>query len=142
MERIKIEDWDCYQYAKKRGYEPLIDKHFKIEEPFKRILITEMFGSGNTEAQNLRFYRWIWEHKPHYCEECLRPLREYSSVYCSHILSRGAYPEFAYYPDNVNILCFKHHQQWENGKRETMRIYDRNMRIIRELKNDYNVERK
>lgn len=141
MHKILISNFEEYNFVKSNGYEPLIDRHFKVEEPFKRILIQEMFGSGNTEAQNVKFYRWIWEHKPHYCEECMRPLREYSSVYCSHILTRGAHPEFAYYPENVNILCFEHHNMWEYGDRKRMRIFPGNQIIIKELIKDYNIKR-
>ena len=67
----------------------------------------------------------------------MRPLPEYSATYCSHILTRGAHPEMANDPRNINILCFKHHLIWENGKREQMRIYPANMLRIEELKQDY-----
>lgn len=82
----------------------------------------------------------MWENKPHYCEECMRPLAEYSAVYVSHILTRGANPDMAHDPRNVNILCFRHHAEWENGEREKMRIWAKNQATIEELKKDYKLK--
>ena len=79
----------------------------------------------------------MWANKPHYCEECMRPLAEYSAVYVSHILTRGANPDMAHDARNINILCFKHHSMWENGDRENMRIFAKNQLTIEELKKDY-----
>lgn len=101
-----------------------------------------VFGRGNIPQANERFFRWVWEHKPHRCEECLKPLRNYSAVYCSHILTRGAFPEMAHDARNINILCFEHHSCWENGDKTKMRIYSGNMRMIELMKNEYaNLER-
>lgn len=142
MERIKIEDWDCYQYAKKRGYEPLIDKRFIIDIDTRIDIQQRLFGKGHSPEENERFYRYCWNIYPHVCAECCKPLRQYSAVYISHIKTRGSHPALAHDCRNVNILCFEHHSMWENGNRERMRIYPGNQRIIKELLQDYNVERK
>lgn len=137
MEKIKIEDWDCYQYAKKRGYEPLIDKRFIIDIYTRIDIQQRLFGKGHSPEENERFYRYCWDIYPHVCSECLKPLRQYSAVYISHIKTRGSHPALAHDCRNVNILCFEHHSMWENGNRERMRIYPGNQRIIEELINDY-----
>lgn len=142
MERIKIEDWDCYQYAKKRGYEPLIDKRFVIDIDTRIDIQQLLFGKGHSPEENERFYRYCWDIYPHVCAECCKPLRQYSAVYISHIKTRGSHPQMAHDVRNVNILCFEHHSMWENGNRERMRIYHGNQRIIRELMQDYNIGRK
>ena len=67
----------------------------------------------------------------------MKPLSQYSAVHVSHILSRGAFPEMAKDPRNFNILCLEHHNQWENGKRESMRINRYNEMIICLLRRDY-----
>ena len=127
---------------------PLLpNKFFTLDIKLREQIQKEMFGRcvigrGDIPQANERFFRWIWDHKPHYCEECMKPLRTYSAVYCSHILSRGAHPEMAHDPRNINILCFDHHNQWENGDRKRMRIYPGNQMIIKELENDYNIKRK
>lgn len=147
MERIKIDTVEEYNYVKIRGFEPLLyNKYFRVDIKLREQLQRAIFGNcvtgrGDIMAANERFFRWIWNNKPHYCEECMRPLREYSAVYCSHILSRGAHPEIAHDPRNINILCHRHHEQWEVGNRESMRIYPGNQRIIRELLEDYNIAR-
>ena len=97
-----------------------------------------VFGRGaNIMAANERFIRWGWEHKPHRCEETLKPLANYSAGYCSHNLTRGAHREIAHDPRNINILCFESHNRWENGDRERMTIYPANMRLIELIKSEY-----
>lgn len=97
----------------------------------------KLFGKGHTPAENERFYRFVWDNKPHICEECFRPLNNYSATYVSHILTRGANPEIAHDPRNVNILCPSCHGRWENGDREGMRVYRKNRQIIEKLKQEY-----
>jgi hypothetical protein len=41
---------------------------------------------------------------------------EYSHVFASHILSKGAYPAFRLYPKNIVIKSFDQHRAWENSK--------------------------
>lgn len=148
MEKILLETQQEYDLVKSRGYEPLLtNKYFKLDIKLREKIQKELFGKcvigrGNIPQANERFFRWIWENKPHYCEECMKPLRTYSAVYCSHILTRGGNPEVAHDPRNINILCFEHHNMWENGERKKMRIYPGNQRIINNLIEDYNIKRK
>lgn len=138
MEPYLITERFEYDYAVSRGYEPLIDtKHFRLDIRLRIELQREKFGTGHTPAENEKFYRWVWEHKPHYCEETMRPLPNYSATFVSHILTRGANPEMAHDPRNVNILCFEMHNKWENGDRKGMRIYPASAMRIEELKKDY-----
>lgn len=132
------ERWE-YDYIVSRGFEPLLDtNHFRMDIRLRIAIQREKFGTGHTPEENERFYRWIWEHKPHYCECCMRPLPNYSATFVSHILTRGAYPEMAYDARNVNILCFNHHNCWEHETtRKGMRIYAANLLRIQELKKDY-----
>jgi hypothetical protein len=97
----------------------------------------ELFGTGHTPQENEKFYRWCWDHYPHICAETMRPLRQYSATYVSHILTRGAHPEMAHDPRNVNILSFEMHNRWENGDRQYMRIYRINQLIIEQLRKEY-----
>lgn len=129
-----------YQEAVKRGFEPLLDMRFKMVVRLRVEIQTELFGRGriDTMRANEKFFRWVWNHKPHYCEETMRPLKTYSAVYCSHILTRGAFPEMATDPRNINLLCPEMHNRWENGDRERMRIYWKNKKTIELLKEEYN----
>ena len=143
MKPIVINERYEYDYIIKRGYNPLIDiRNFRLEIGLRVEIQREIFGHcitgrGDIPAANERFFRWVWDHKPHQCEECIKPLRNYSAVYCSHILTRGAYPEAAHDVRNINILCFEHHNRWENGDRQNMRIYPGNMRLIELMKTEY-----
>ena len=135
---ILIEDLECYKYAKSKGYEPLIDKRFEMPIKVRIDVQRYLFGTGHTPAENERFYRYCWELYPHICEECMRPLTQFSATYISHIRTRGAFPEAAHDVRNVNILCFKHHNQWETGNRKAMRIYPGNVQTIEQLTKEYN----
>lgn len=135
---ILIEDIECYKYAKSKGYEPLTDKRFYMPIRVRVDVQRYLFGAGHTPAENERFYRYCWDLYPHICEECMRPLTQFSATYISHIRTRGAFPEAAHDVRNVNILCFKHHNQWETGNRKAMRIYPGNVQTIEQLTKEYN----
>lgn len=135
---ILIEDLECYKYAKSKGYEPLTDKRFEMPIKVRVDVQRYLFGTGHTPAENERFYRYCWDLYPHICEECMRPLTQFSATYISHIRTRGAFPEAAHDVRNVNILCFKHHNQWETGNRKAMRIYPGNVQTIEQLTKEYN----
>lgn len=148
MEPYLLTEREEYNYCIQRGYNPLLDlRNFRMDIRLRVEIQRELFGhcvfgrGDNIQAANERFFRWVWEHKPHQCEETLKPLANYSAVYCSHILTRGAHPEIAHDPRNINILCFEMHNRWENGNRETMRIYPGNMRLIELMKKEYQMLR-
>lgn len=143
MTPVLLTERSEYDYCVARGFEPLIDdRYFKLDIRLRVELQREIFGHcaigrGDIPVANQRFFRWVWEHKPHRCEETMRPLERYSAVYCSHILTRGAFPDMAHDPRNINILCPEMHERWETGNRQGMRIYGRNQRIIEKLKSEY-----
>lgn len=134
-----------YDLAKAHGFEPLLGfepikgvQFFKLDIRLRVEIQRELFGTGHTPQENERFYRWCWDHYPHQCAECMRPLKQYSATYVSHILTRGAHPEMAHDPRNVRILCFDHHNQYEHRTtRNPMRIFEQTEKIISELKTDY-----
>lgn len=137
MEPIVIDTRPDYDYCVAQGYEPLVDRRFVMAHQLRVSVQREKFGTGHTPEENERFYRFCWKHKPHICEECMKPLKEYSATYISHIRTRGAFPEMAFDCRNVNILCFNHHNQWENGERKIMRIYGVNEFTIENLEREY-----
>jgi hypothetical protein len=88
-------------------------------------------------------YFYWFSTKPCECEECGAGLPDIfenddgSIVYIaqySHILSKGAFPEFRHHKLNGNRLCLFHHNQWEFGDRESMKIFKSNQKIIQEIK--------
>lgn len=141
MEPIVIDTRELYDFARKRGFEPLIDRRFAVEINLRVSIQRELFGRGHAPEENERFYRFCWDHYPHVCSETMRPLYEYSAAYVSHIMTRGAHPEMAHDPRNVNILCLDMHNRWENGDRQNMRIYQSNLLIIKMLKKEYETSR-
>lgn len=139
---IEISSIEEYNYCVGRGYKPLLSNKFKLPIGLRIEIQRSFFGNsllsrGNIVQGNDKFYRWMWDNKKHYCEECLKPLNNYSSVWVSHILARGAFPEMALDPRNVNILCDRHHTQWETGNKKEMRIYPGNKKTIDTLISEY-----
>lgn len=138
MEPFLIDTREQYDLCKAHGIEPLVDRRFTMEIRLRVSIQRELFGTGHTPAENERFYRFCWDHYPHICAECMRPLHQYSATFVSHIMTRGAHPEAAHDPRNVRILCFHHHNQYEQRPtRKTMRIFTETERVISELKADY-----
>ena len=89
MEPFLIDTREQYDLCKAHGIEPLIDRRFAMEIRLRVSIQRELFGTGHTPEENERFYRWCWEHYPHICAECMRPLRQYSATYVSHIDTWG-----------------------------------------------------
>lgn len=89
---------------------------------------------SRVSSTNQKYYKWAWERSEKKCEECRKKLKHYSASYVSHILSRGAYPELRDHPLNHNILCVKHHRQWESPiERKKMKIFPKNKKTILKL---------
>lgn len=95
-------------------------------------------------------YEQVFCTLPNCCEECQVLLntnfddhsgRIVAIWQYSHILSKGAYPEFRHNPKNFNRLCLEHHNQWEFGDRQSMKIYRKNQVIVDELLRERNEER-
>lgn len=133
-----------YEYCLTSGFNPLVDtKHFEMDIFLRVEIQRELFGlcvfgrGENIQAANERFFRWVWDHKPHVCEETMKPLHQYSAVHVSHILTRGAFPEMAHDPRNTNILTLEAHNKWEHGDQKRMRIYAKNIKMIELLKSEY-----
>lgn len=134
-----------YDYCISRGYNPLLNDVFSMDIHLRVEIQNEIFGhrilhKDNVQKANQRFYEYCWKHYPHFCEETGRPLHHYSSEFISHILTRGAHPEMAHDPRNVNILFTTAHNKWEFGKtyeRQKMFIFPKNMQRILQLREEY-----
>ena len=136
--RVSIKTRKDYEQAKEYGFEPLIDTRFDVSIKLRVELQRELFGKNANQEANQKFYTWAWNHSDHWCAECMLPLYDYSATYISHILTRGAHPEMAHDPRNINILCPKCHNTWEHATtRGSMRIYLSNLQRIDDLTNEY-----
>lgn len=130
---------ECLQ-LRNRGVEPLLTPLFSLPIELRKELQEFTFGNprrGNTAAVNSKFYKWVWDNKPHFCEECGAYLPFYSAAFVSHIQSRGAHPETAHDPRNTNIVCKPDHDKWETGKRTVMKIYRKNVKTLAVLAVEY-----
>ena len=138
---IRINNLKDYNYERKYGFHPFIDKDYEIDINVRYNLQKEIFKtSSKLRLCDVKFYKYCWDVLDHYCQESGLYLPQYSAIYVSHILSRGAYPEMRWDIRNVNILSFNSHQLWEfgtNNQKEKMKIWHQNQEIITLLKAEY-----
>jgi hypothetical protein len=147
---IVISTREELDYCLRKGVNPIFYHPIvKLDIKFRIYLQNELFGrpalsDNKIVIANDRFYRYCWENGHGLCENCGRPLYVlrnldgiYSSVWISHILSRGGWPEYAHDPRNHNILCGRCHAKWESRYNFEMSIFFFNQRIIKEIKSEY-----
>lgn len=142
MKPIPITSRQEYDLVTSRGYNPLLDwRKFEMDIYLRIDIQHEIFGAADFQKENFKYYQYIWDNKPHFCEESGQPLDNYSSVHVSHIITKGADRRMAIDPRNCNLLTFQMHEMWEGlTKRKRMNIYPMNKIIIGILNNDYNVK--
>lgn len=96
----------CSSCMKKRSYCSPGDRHIK----------QKVKSTGEREL-----FLKIWEEREHYCQHCGKYLgEEPKSFYFSHIKGKGAYPELRLDPNNIELLCYECHHNWDfgDGKRQ------------------------
>lgn len=141
MEIIKIDIIEGYNLCLSEGLNPLLDPRFNLDHDLRVSIQNKLFGGSplgqkNVAAGNVKFYKWVWKHKEHECEECGLPLENYWSGFVSHILGRKPHPDKRWDIRNCNILCGIHHKQWETEP-ESMKIWTKNQNTIKKLKSEY-----
>ena len=57
MNPVAIDTRAEYDYCVARGYEPLIDRRFKMDIRLRVSVQRELFGDGHSPAENEKFYR-------------------------------------------------------------------------------------
>ena len=126
------------------GNQPLSNwKKYAIDFLLRMDIQQQLFGKtqlskGNIPTANQKYYAWKWDNSLNVCEECAKPLHNYSSYYISHILTRGSHPEMAHDPRNSRILCDKCHDLTENeDTHRELKIYEVDLIIIEILKYEY-----
>ncbi len=135
-----VENREAYDLCVARGFEPLFEKDFLDMPIALRVELTKEKFRTNQE-----YYRTAYTlHHTKCCEECNVGLPRYSATWVSHILSKGAHPEMRFDLRNFNLLCFKHHKQWENTAtsgpmpmRKDMKILLGNEALIETLLTEY-----
>ena len=85
------------------------------------------------------FYEKCFNMSNHRCEECGKPLpkefrnsegRVIARYRYSHIIPKSIAPELRHEVKNINHLCLHHHEEWENGDRRKMKIYEKNKKRL------------
>ena len=137
--KTEVNTREEYDALLQRGIDALCDDRYHLEIHLRREIQKERFGGNNAEG-NAKFYAYCLRHKPLVCENCGVPIRHPSATNVSHILTRGAHPEMAFDPRNINILCWECHNAWEHkNTRWKLRMWlvEKNERTIEQLKQEY-----
>ena len=119
----------------------------RVSKPYKALKRTQIKPVTKKSLVKIKaddkMYELVWNSRAHFCEECGLSLgdrfrgdngRVLNRFIYSHILTKGAYPEHRHNLMNFNLLCLKHHQEWENGDKKKMNIWGKNQLIIEKLK--------
>lgn len=62
------------------------------------------------------FFMEIWDERPHVSEVSGEPLGEEPlAQFFSHVLGKGAHPEFKFDKRNIMLMTFDEHRMWEFG---------------------------
>ncbi len=63
-----------------------------------------------------RFYKEIWDSRPHYCQECGKYLGEEVNKACiDHLAEKSRWPVYRYNEENIWLVCLDHHAQKTAG---------------------------
>jgi len=71
--------------------------------------------------KDLEFFMEIWSERDHYSEISGEPLYEFSPVYFSHLVTKGSRPDLRHNKDNIVLMTFDEHREWEFGDRDKLR---------------------
>lgn len=83
----------------------------------------------------------IWDHRPHVCYVTGKPIKQLDARCFSHVLSKGAYPQYALEPINIVLVLPEVHYEWEFGKREGGKYdFSKKLKLAQELKTKYYAE--
>ena len=124
-------------YAKKAQ-----EKKRNSQEPYKPKKINQRSKNGQkVSASDSKFFHEIWNERPHNSEITGKTLgSEYNPVFFSHLLTKGAYPKFRHNKDNILLMTFDEHQEWEFSSRSTPMFkakFKRALYIQEKLKSQY-----
>lgn len=140
MRKELVTTREDYDILLSKGIDCLYDPRFDLEIGLRIAIQKEKFGKNDDEG-NAKFYHYCLTHFPMVCENCGKPIRYPWATNVSHILTRGAHPEMAHDPRNINVLCAECHELWEHKTtRDRLRMWfvEKNERTIEELKREYN----
>lgn len=122
-------------YIKKRSNRRLNNKKVGKKSMFSKSNKIDNVSTKSKIKKDEDFYEKCFNNSDHKCEECGVDLpdifrdidgRVVARWRYSHIVPKSIAPELRRSEININHLCLKDHQRWENGDKKSMRIYEKN----------------
>jgi len=129
----------------------IVNKHFELclfcnKERLRPVKKEELDNSYFTKKNKEKkvnkikededFYKECFDScLEHKCEECGSPLPDkfkddngkvIAKWRYSHIIPKSIHSKLRHVVKNINHLCFDCHQEWENGNKESMSIFEKN----------------
>lgn len=134
---------------KKQDKEPLFMKTLSKKGLFDSIKvnpkskITFTTPKVNKTKQKIdadeKFYEQCFNNSDHECEECGTALNDVfrgdngkiiARWRYSHIVPKSVAQELRHDINNINHLCLRHHEQWENRDKFNMKIFAKNLLLF------------
>jgi len=82
--------------------------------------------AGKNRWEN--FTLGIWNSRAHECQCCEKPLNyPIRTYYFSHVLGKGAWPIAKWWKENILLMCWECHQEWDFGKRDQLHFKGANI---------------
>lgn len=79
-----------------------------LTKPRKKMKARSPKNKGGQAA----LFKWIWENRDQCCEVCRAAILQPAPWNFSHLLPKGAYPDFKLDERNVILKCLNHHNDW------------------------------
>ena len=104
-----------------------------IQNQRKKCKIKPRSKKGQKKAnEDSKFFHQIWKDRIHYSQVSGIPLGdEYNPVFFSHILTKGAYPKARHWKENIILMTFEEHNEWEFQQRSKPKFIAKYKDILR-----------
>lgn len=123
-----------YNYIKKKTK----SRTSKKKDKTKRMTMTiDSHKKLSMKQKDEIFYEKCFNNSDHRCEECGKELPKQfrdadgkiiARYRYSHTIPKSIAPELRHEIMNINHLCLKDHSEWENGNKEKMKIFKKNVK--------------
>ena len=92
---------------------------------------------SSKQGGECELFQKIWNKRSHYCQVCFVGLGDIPrAIFFSHILSKGAYPNYRLNEENIWLCCDDCHRQWEVGNKFTPK-FKKKLELKNKLKQEY-----
>jgi hypothetical protein len=121
----------------KKGYCGVCNAKQKKAKKLSEGKIVKEYTYKRKVTGEMALFTAIWKVRRHICSVCGKVLSEpLKPHYFAHILSKGAFPSYRLFDQNIALMCEDHHNQYDSGDSASP-IFDKINRLKQHLKECY-----